>query len=494
MSLMLEDRKSYTNEEENNEGEQTYTLDEAIEHIGFGIYHVKVIVIAGLSWMADAMEMMILSILSPILMCEWGLMNYEEALITTVVFLGQGFGSISWGFVSDMFGRKKGLYLSVCLVLFFGICSSQAPSYGWMLALRLLVGFGIGGVPQAVTIVTEVLPLSSRGRAIVILEFFWALGSVFAAAIAIGVIEHLKWRWYLVIITLPMFFFLFTGFWLPESPRYLMTVGKTDQVMKLLKKMAAENGKTLPEGTLMKQEINTRRGRPIDLFQPEWIRTTLLLFVIWFTSAFTYYGIVLLTTEMFQTEIDGCNPYNKHEKQALGGCHHLTNKDYTDFMLTTLAEFPGLLLAIFLIEYFGRKKTLAILFGSAAVSFCLLAICSGRTMSVIFVFAVRGFVTGSFQVAYVYTPEVLPTNVRAVGLGSCSTFARIGAMTTPFVAQVLIHVSFYLVVGVYATLISLCVVAALFLPIETKGKVLSDSTSTSSGRNSQTREGYQNFK
>ena len=86
-------------------------------------------------------------------------------------------------------------------------------------------------------------------------------------------------------------------------------------------------------------------------------------------------------------------------------------------------------------------------------------------------------ITSSFLI-FPFCPtnkQVLPTNVRAVGLGSCSTFARLGAMSTPFVAQVLIHVSFYLVVGVYAALILLCVIAALMLPIETKGKVLAVS-------------------
>ena len=60
-------------------------------------------------------------------------------------------------------------------------------------------------------------------------------------------------------------------------------------------------------------------------------------------------------------------------------------------------------------------------------------------------------------------------------MGSCSTFARLGAMSTPFVAQVLIHISFYVVIGVYATLILLCVIAAMLLPIETKGKNLAVS-------------------
>ncbi|XP_057294840.1 synaptic vesicle 2-related protein-like isoform X2 [Hydractinia symbiolongicarpus] len=483
----------YHAEKTKSEGEESYTLDDAIEHFGFGSFQIKVILIAGLSWMADAMEMMVLSILSPVLMCEWNLTTFKEALITTMVFLGQGIGSYSWGFASDKFGRKKALYLSVSLVLFFGILSSQAPSYVWILLLRLLVGFGIGGVPQAVTIVTELLPSSSRGRSIVFLEFFWAIGSVFAAAIAISAMSSLNWRWYLILITLPMLLFMVTGIWLPESPRFLMTTGKNRKVLDLLERISKSNKVPMPKGVLVTGEINTKRGRIFDLFTKEWRKTTALLWIIWFTSAFAYYGIVLLTTEIFQTGLNGCHP-NKNDTNTITTCKELSNKDYVDFMLTSIAEFPGLLLAIILIEWIGRKKTLAVLFGLASISFMLLAICTGRTMSVIFIFAVRGFVTGSFQAAYVYTPEVLPTNVRAVGLGACSMFARVGAMATPFVAQVLIHHSFYLVVGVYAALLVACVIASLLLPIETKGKTLSDSTHSSNGLEMRTRDGYQSFK
>lgn len=59
----------------------------------------------------------------------------------------------------------------------------------------------------------------------------------------------------------------------------------------------------------------------------------------------------------------------------------------------------------------------------------------------VFLFGIRAFVTGVFQAVYVYTPEVYPTAVRGIGMGINTSIARIGAIITPFVAQVRNHVS-----------------------------------------------------
>lgn len=59
-----------------------------------------------------------------------------------------------------------------------------------------------------------------------------------------------------------------------------------------------------------------------------------------------------------------------------------------------------------------------------------------RAFLTIMLFLARGIIAGVFQAAYVYTPEVYPTSLRAVGVGSCSAMARLGAMVTPYVAQV----------------------------------------------------------
>lgn len=94
-------------------------------------------------------------------------------------------------------------------------------------------------------------------------------------------------------------------------------------------------------------------------------------------------------------------------------------------------------------------------------------------MLIFFLFGARCFISGAFQAAYVYTPEYYPTNSRAVGLGTCSALARVGAIITPFVAQVLVKINPYAAISIYGSVALLAAVASLLLPVETKGKNLS---------------------
>ena len=79
------------------------------------------------------------------------------------------------------------------------------------------------------------------------------------------------------------------------------------------------------------------------------------------------------------------------------------------------------------------------------------------------------------QAAYVYTPEVYPTFLRSVGVGSCSGMARLGATLTPYIAQVLMKKSVHLAVAVYVAVALIAAFACVMLPFETKGHDLSDN-------------------
>lgn len=103
-----------------------------------------------------------------------------------------------------------------------------------------------------------------------------------------------------------------------------------------------------------------------------------------------------------------------------------------------LLRNAGILLTVVVIEFIGRKKTMAmefVIFGVTITTLLMLCITS-RTVLTVILFISRGVISGVFQAAYVYTPEVYPTHLRSVGVGVCSTMARLGAMVTPFVAQV----------------------------------------------------------
>ncbi|XP_041916397.1 synaptic vesicle 2-related protein-like isoform X2 [Alosa sapidissima] len=455
----------------------TFTVEEAVEAIGFGRFQWKLSMLTGVAWMADAMEMMILSILGPQLHCEWRLPSWEVAFITSVVFIGMMLSSSLWGNISDKYGRRLGLILCMVWTLYYGLLSAFAPVYGWILVLRGLVGFGIGGAPQSVTLYSEFLPSKSRATCIMLIEVFWALGAVFEVLLAMLVMPTLGWRWLLAFSTIPLVLFTTLCFWLPESARYDVLTGNSQKALVTLKRIAEDNRAELPKGRLIANRQDDR-GKIQDLFTPEYRMTTILLWFIWFANAFAYYGLVLLTTELFQAgDICGVNTARaKVEPRCSLECSYLTLDDYKDLLWTTLAEFPGLLVILWVIDRIGRKKSMVMCFVAFSVSILPLYACIGRTALTIFIFIARAFITGGWQAAYVYTPEVYPTVTRAVGIGTSSGFARVGALLTPFVAQVLLRSSVYLTLSVYCVCSLLGAVAAWFLPIETAGRALQEST------------------
>ncbi|KAH3882629.1 hypothetical protein DPMN_006573 [Dreissena polymorpha] len=184
-----------------------------------------------------------------------------------------------------------------------------------------------------------------------------------------------------------------------------------------------------------------------------------------------------MTTELFETP-DGCHGTTKDKSPSDPGCFvhckSLTRDDYVDLTWTTFAEFPGVFLTLFIIERFGRKITMAVEFFFFAVFVLLANICTIRPVLTFFLFVARALISGAFQGAYVYTPEVYPTSMRAIGLGMCSSMARVGAIVTPFVAQVLLKVSAYVAISTYGVMSLIAAVASIMLPIETKGREMKD--------------------
>ena len=512
------------------EAGQEYTVDDAIEKLGFGPFQTMIFFFCGFLWLADAMELMILSILSPAVKCQWDLSSTEEAIITSVVFVGALIGSVFWGFLGDTYGRKKALIGMDLVVLVCGVLSAlkltanddRIPGYPWLLLCRFGVGFGAAGITQVSTYYIEFLPRRTRAVCTVFVSGWWAVGTMFGAGLAVGVMGHdkLGWHWYLGLSATPMALVLFFIPFVPESARFYLVKGKKEQAVKVLSRVAWFNNKSLPKGNIVSHESKydsvhndkredfavsyTKEKQPLlhdDLTQKQQVITThfssklkniaekfpllfangmwkvtAILSVLWFGSAWLYYGNVLLTTTIFQynphcgindTAFNNSNLTICEEKQ-------LDTYDYLRIMWTAGAELPGLLVTIVIIEIVGRKLTMAFNFTIALIGFCLLFICTGEALLTFFLFLIRAFTTGVFQTMYVYTPEVYPTKVRGVGIGFLYSIARVGAILTPYVAQVLFETNDYATISLYAFSSLILIVQALLLPIETKGKALRD--------------------
>lgn len=548
-----------------------YTVDEAIDKLGFGPFQLMIFIFCGLIWLADAMELMILSILSPAVKCQWSLSSVEEAIITSIVFVGFLLGSMFWGFTGDNYGRKKTFLAMVLVILISAVCSAlkltpdddRIPGYPWMLLCRFGVGFGASGIAQASIYYAEFLPRRTRAICTVCLSGWWGIGTMFGAALAVGVMGHdrLGWHWYLGLSATPMVIVLCFIPFVPESARLHVSKGKKKEAVKVLRRIAWFNFTSLPPGELLmsprtkdekerkedsgkKEDIGSKStdfasttfeesftadDRNVDgsnereplltqenginsskkislphrllfsvmngisklplLFVNGMWRSTIPLCCLWFGSAWLYYGSVLLTTTMLQD-----NPHCDHEDSALSpasgsgydgnttngsnatSCEdgELDTSDYLRIMWTSGAEMPGLLVTILIIEIIGRKLTMVVNLTMTMLGFCLLFICTGDTLLTFFFFIIRAFSVGIFQTMYAYTSEVYPTNIRGVGIGFASSVARLGAIVTPYVAQVLFHASDYATISLYAGSCLVLAVVALLLPIETKGKSLKD--------------------
>ncbi|XP_059099385.1 putative transporter svop-1 [Tigriopus californicus] len=462
--------------------DDTFTVPEAVNALGFGKFQIVLSFVTGLCWMADSMEIMLLSILSPALLCEWGISQYNQALLTTVVFGGMMLSSLFWGKFSDKYGRRQALLLSSFFIFFYGVLSAMAPNFYWVLFLRFLVGFQIGCVPQSVTLYSEFLPTKLRAKCVVLLDCFWAVGACFEVLLAAIVMPLGGWRLLLVISALPSLLFVFCCLWLPESARLNAAQGHSEQALETIERIARDNNKPMLLGRLTVDEdmVNTiyARGSFSDLLSDELRRTTLYLWFIWSTTSFIYYGILLMTTEIFESPGDDiCGLDDNWKDKCSAQCSPLDSKDYGHLLWTTLAEFPGIMITISMIERLGRRRTLAIEFLLLAGTLCFLFQCTkNHTWVTAILFIVRGIASGVFQAAYVYTPEVYPTILRSVGIGACSAMARAGAMLTPYVAQVVITASLSGAVGVYVTLAVMAAIVCFLLPLETRGQELREQS------------------
>lgn len=165
---------------------------------------------------------------------------------------------------------------------------------------------------------------------------------------------RLNWRWLLALSSIPSFALLLLYGLAPESPRYLCAKGKTVEAQRILEKMATINRKSLPPGVLVSdgstkqnegsassqdtlplfrklaRKLKSAFSSFFMLFSPKLIRTTLLLWVLFFANAFSYYGIVLLTSKLSSQE-------NKCGSTVLHTDKSKDNSLYLDVFITSLA-------------------------------------------------------------------------------------------------------------------------------------------------------------
>ncbi|KAI7744573.1 hypothetical protein M8C21_015986 [Ambrosia artemisiifolia] len=472
-----------------------FTLDDALGAIGFGRFQYIVLAYSGLGWVAEAMEMMLLSFVGPAIQPEWGLSANQESMISTVAFAGMLVGAYAWGLVSDTYGRKKGFLGAAILTTITGVLSALAPNYVSLLILRFLVGLGLGCGHVYSSWFLEFVPIPNRGAWMIVFSTFWTVGTIMEASLAWLIMPRYGWRCLLGVTAFPSIMALLFYALVPESPRYLSTQGRIAEVRQILEKGAALNQKELPVGVLVSDHIKimTIENEPSEctallsptrstasssqrssssilmLLSRKLVRTTLLLWFLYFANTFAYYGIILLTTQLSVPQSDCDSPSLRSENVQDPSL-------YINVFITSLAELPGLALAAYILDRVGRKISMEIMLVSGFVLLLPIIVHQNDLITTGALFGSRMFISASFIIVCIYAPEVYPTNLRTTGVGIATAIGRVGGMVCPLIAVGMgsgCHQTVPVILFEITILVS--ALSVVILPVETKGKELPDT-------------------
>lgn len=157
---------------------QTVAIETVLNQAGTGPFQRRLLGIFGLVWAADAMQVLAVGFTAASIAASFGL-SVPEALQTgTLFFLGMLVGAALFGRLADRYGRRNILLITVGCDAVFGLLSVFAPNFLVLLGLRFLTGMAVGGtLPVDYAMMAEFLPPRNRGRWLVLLEGFWAIGT-----------------------------------------------------------------------------------------------------------------------------------------------------------------------------------------------------------------------------------------------------------------------------------------------------------------------------
>ncbi|MGV8966171.1 MAG: MFS transporter [Cellulomonas sp.] len=450
-----------------NLGPPSTTRAARLDALPFTREHLRLLVGSGAGWAFDAMDVGLISFVLASLAVSWDATPAQLSWIASAGFVGMALGASIGGLLADRVGRRQVFALTLLVYGLATGASALSWSVGSLIIWRFVVGLGLGAeLPVASTLVSEFAPPRIRGRVVVALEAFWAVGWTFAALIGFLVVPRGDdgWRWALAIGTLPALYAVVVRRGLPESVRFLESRGRHAQAEATVRRFERSAGLAVPDdgsaiGGTAEPDAGPERSatpRPRDLWSAELRDRTLSLWVVWLAVNFAYYGaFIWLPTLLYAS-----------------GLSLVRSFGFT--LVITLAQLPGYAVSALLVERWGRRPTLAVFLLGSAGAAGLFAGADGTTQVVVAGMLLSFFNLGAWGALYAITPELYPTRLRGTGSGSAAGIGRIASILAPLAVPPLRELGgTSLLFVVFAAVFVVAALGALRLP-ERRGLVLDE--------------------
>ncbi|KAB5565430.1 hypothetical protein PHYPO_G00241410 [Pangasianodon hypophthalmus] len=315
---------------------------------------------------------------------EWDLVcgdAWKVPFTLSIFFVGVLSGSFISGELSDRFGRKTVLFATMATQLVCSLLQVVSVSWEMFAVFFCLTGFG--------------------------------QNSNYMAAFVLG----RSWRILLTALSLPALLYIPLWWFIPESPRWLLSKGRVQEAEDIIRAAARQNGITPPEVIFKDSQliISESESSDVSYTYMDLIRTpkmrsvTLLNSVVWFTITISYFGLCLSTPNM-------------------------NGDPYLNCLFSALTEVAAYVLTWLLIKVVPRRALITGPLLSGGLVLLLIPAVPPDYGSLTVVLAMVGKlgVTAAFSVLYISTAEQFPTVVRGMGMGICSMCSKIGSTISPF--------------------------------------------------------------
>jgi putative MFS transporter len=440
--------------------------------------HWKLVTVLVIALAVDVMKPATLGFVMPGMSAEYAIAKPTASLLALVALTGTTVGSIVWGRVADLFGRRAAILLGALMFIGTAICGAM-PTFGWNLAMCFLMGMSAGGLlPITFTLMAETVPAAHRGWLLVALGGIGtSAGYLLAAGAAATLGEWMSWRvlWLLGLPTGALIVFLYR--FIPESPRFLSNAGLVDQARAVLAKFAGARGAAA--AAAVERDSAAHPGAPvIDEQHPvQGVRQLLRgrhAGITWgLLTAGVAWGLAnfgfLLWLPVNLTEL-GVDP--KAASAVLAK--------------SALLALPGIAVVIALYHYWSSFRSLVLFIALTALSLLAFAAMGhwevrSQALTIACTVALLVNISGVIAMLIPYAAEIYPVHLRGTGSGSIAASSKFGGILGAGVGVL----GFFSHFALSALLLALPMLAACVLllrsGIETRGRRLEDIERALSG-------------
>jgi MFS transporter, putative metabolite:H+ symporter len=393
----------------------------------------RIILTANLGDMLDFFDFFLIGYVLAFILKEWNITYGQSALIFVSAGLGAVPGAFFWGWMGDRIGRRTVFILTALNVaLATGIMyftpgqDALIPGWIFLAFFRFFVGFGNAGmIAVDIPLVQEFVPSSKRGWVSGLTTVLLPAGNVLGAISGAFLAPIIGWRGLFLVGLTPALLVLMIRYWVPESPRYLMRMGRYEEARKSLAWALQCDPKEIELPTTIPEEEKTRWR---ELFRYPRSMAAACTIALSQTGGV---GILMWITVLFVMVLK------------------ITPAEASYLMIWVgLLGIVGRLVASWMSDAFGRRASGFVIGMGGAIAMALAGYWYDLyigTLSVFFLLIMvqRFFGDASYAIIGPYIAEVWPSRLRASGMGFSYGIGNLGKIIGPLGLALIVGSSDY---------------------------------------------------